>query len=406
MFQLCCLFLRLFFENGVPLPKNRLGVKIVVGKFVQERAFWLAWSQITGVGAILIRRLSEHFGSLGIAWDAKPSELLAVDGFGLQTADAVSIDRRRIDPEKLLHRHEQENPCFWTPADADYPRLLLEIPDPPPVLYYHGTVDLLENQGQVPMIAIVGTRDPSDYGRRWTRKLSAALSQEGFLVVSGLADGIDTEAHTSCLNAGGRTIAVMATGTNVIYPPFNRNLAQRIANQGLLLSEYPAGTQPDRVHFPRRNRIIAGLSRATLVLEAPQKSGALITARLANDYGRDVYVLPGSLDNKRCQGCLDLLYQGAHAILGETHLLELLDTLPRLQSATIQQLSLLETPSPSNLAPDLQQVLQALGNEAIAVDWLVQQTKLPTGAVLSALAQLELLGLVSQLSGGTRYQRS
>jgi DNA processing protein len=372
---------------------------------VQERAFWLAWSQVTGVGAILLRRLSDHFGSLEIAWDAKPSELLAVDGFGLQTADTVAIDRLRIDPEKLLQQHERENPCFWTPADPDYPRLLLEIPDPPPVLYYNGTVDRLENQGHVPAIAIVGTRDPSDYGRRWTRKLSAALAQAGFLVVSGLADGIDTEAHTSCLNAGRRTIAVMATGVDVIYPAFNRNLSQRIINQGLLLSEYPAGTQPDRVNFPRRNRIIAGLSRATLVLEAPQKSGALITARLANDYGRDVYVLPGSLDNKRCLGCLDLLYQGAHAILGEAHLLELLDTLPRLQSDATQ-LSLLETAPPPDLAPDLQQVLQVVGNEAIAIDWLVQQTELPTGAVLSALAQLELLGLVSQLSGGTRYQRS
>jgi len=373
---------------------------------VQERAFWLAWSQVTGVGAILIRRLSEHFGSLKIAWEANPSDLLAVDGFGLQTAEAVAIDRRRIDPEKLLYRHEQKNPCFWTPAEAEYPQLLLEIPDPPPVLYYEGRVDLLENQGHVPAIAIVGTRDPSDYGRRWTRKLSAALAQAGFLVVSGLADGIDTEAHTSCLNAGGRTIAVMATGTDVIYPAFNRNLAQRIAQQGLLLSEYPVGTQPDRVNFPRRNRIIAGLARATLVLEAPQKSGALITARLANDYGRDVYVLPGSLDNQRCRGCLDLLYQGAHAILGEAHLLELLDTLPRLQSSTTHQLSLLETEPPPNLAPELQQVLQVVGHEAIAVDWLVQQTDLPTGAVLSALAQLELLGLVSQLSGGTRYQRS
>ena len=373
---------------------------------MQERAFWLAWSQVAGVGAILIRRLSDRFGSLEKAWEAEPHELLAVDGLGLQTASAIAIDRQRINPEKLLHQHEQENPHFWTPAEAEYPHLLLEIPDPPPVLYYQGVVEPLENRGAIPAIAIVGTRDPSDYGRRWTRKLSVALAQAGFLVVSGLADGIDTEAHASCLNAGGRTIAVMGTGVDVVYPFSNRSLAQRIAKQGLLLSEYPVGTQPDRVNFPRRNRIIAGLSRATLVLEAPQKSGALITARLANDYSRDVYVLPGSLDNKRCRGCLDLLYQGAHAILGEAHLLELLEALPRLASDLPQQLSLLETPPPDDLTPDLQQVLQMMSSEAIAVDVVVQQTKLPTGTVLSALSQLELLGLVCQLSGGTRYQRS
>ncbi|HEY9641107.1 MAG TPA: DNA-processing protein DprA [Coleofasciculaceae cyanobacterium] len=375
---------------------------------MQERAFWLAWSQVAGIGPILIRRLSEHFGTLEQAWEAKPNDLLAVEGFGLQTAETVAIARQQIDPEKLLRQHQQANPNFWTPADADYPRLLLEIPDPPPVLYYQGEVVALENQGKIPAIAIVGTREPSDYGRRWTRKLSAALSQAGFLVVSGLADGIDTEAHTSCLNAGGRTLAVMATGVDVIYPAFNRTLAKRITQQGLLLSEYPAGTQPDRVNFPRRNRIIAGLCRATLVLEAPHKSGALITARLANEYCRDVYVLPGTLDNPRCRGCLDLLYQGAQAILGEAHLLELLDSLPHLQQdAPAQQLSLLSpAPEPISLPPELQQVFQAVDLDPIALDLIVQQTQLATGTVLGALAQLELMGLVSQLSGGTRYQRS
>jgi DNA processing protein len=359
---------------------------------------------VAGIGPILIQRLSEHFGTLEQAWEASSQELVAVGGFGVQIAKAVAIARQPIDPEQLLRQHEQDNPAFWTPADADYPRLLLEIPDPPPVLYYQGDVVALENQGIIPAIAIVGTRQPSDYGRRWTRKLSAALAQAGFLVVSGLANGIDTEAHTSCLNAGGRTLAVMGTGVDVIYPSFNRPLAKRIAKQGLLLSEYPAGTPPDRVNFPRRNRIIAGLCRATLVLEAPQKSGALITARLANEYCRDVYVLPGNLDNENCLGCLDLLYQGAQAILGEVHLLELLDSLPHLQQDP-QQLSLLPLPEPVNLAPELQQVLQAVSLEPIALDQIVQQTQLATGTVLGALSELELMGLVSQLSGGTRYQR-
>jgi DNA processing protein len=362
---------------------------------------------MTGIGPILIRRFNEHFGSLEKAWIASSAELEMVDGVGWQTAKAIAHQRLQIEPDRLLHQHEQANPRFWTPVDEDYPRLLLEIPDFPPVLYCHGVVEPVENQGLVPAIAIVGTREPSDYGRRWTRKLSAALAQAGFLIISGLADGIDTEAHDSCLNAGGRTIAVMGTGVDVIYPYFNRNLAKRIARQGCLLSEYPAGTQADRIHFPRRNRIIAGLCRAILVLEAPQKSGALITARLANDYGRDVYVLPGSLDNPRCQGCLELLYQGAHAILSEDHLLELLGALPQLnRSPAATQLSLLSPEfSPAQLDPELHKVLQAVGAEPMSFDRIVQQADLTTGTVLSALSQLELMGLIAQLPG-MRYQKS
>lgn len=374
---------------------------------VEERAYWVAWSQVAGIGPILLRRLQQHFGTLAAAWTADVMELQGVEGIGGQTAELIARARSRLDPETFLRQHEQDNPYFWTPADADYPHLLLEIPDPPPVLYYHGEVNPQENQGILPSVAIVGTRDPSEYGRRWTRKITVALVRAGFTVVSGLASGVDTEAHQSCLEAKGRTLAVMGTGVDVIYPWANRKLAQRVAQQGLLVSEYPAGTQPDRANFPRRNRIIAGLSRATLVLEAPYKSGALITARLANDYGRDVYALPGSLDNPRSKGCLDLLNHGAQVILGENHLLELLGAMPRLQvlqthSASADQLSLL-SPLPS-LAPDLEQVFKAIPLEPLALDFIVQQTQLTTGAVLSALSQLELMGLITQLPG-MRYQR-
>lgn len=386
----------------------------------EERAFWLAWSQIPGIGSVLIRRLSQHFDGLAAAWDATPTELAAVDGVGPQSIETIARERRKLNPRQLLEQHEQDNPDFWTPADPDYPRLLLEIPDPPAVLYFRGMVDSLENQGVMPAIAIVGTRSPSDYGRRWSRKLSAALVQAGFTIVSGLAEGVDTEAHQSCLMVGGRTIAVLGTGVDVIYPWFNRDLAEQISQQGLLLSEHPAGTQPDRPNFPRRNRIIAGLCRATLIMEAPYKSGALITARLANDYGRDVYVLPGSLDNPRSRGCLGLINQGAHVILGEKELLELLGTLPELNqpkshriashpaasSLHPTQLTLLQEDEPPvlNLEPDLHRVFQAVTLEPTNLDQIVQQTGLPTAMVLSGLSQLELIGLVAHLPG-MRYQR-
>lgn len=376
-----------------------------------ERAYWLAWSQISGIGPILIRRLHHYFGTLATAWKADRAELGAVEGFGVQTIEVVFQERQRIEPEDFLQQHERSNPTFWTPGDADYPQLLLEVPDPPPVLYYKGCVDLLENQGIIPAIAIVGTRQPSDYGRRWTRKLSTTLAQAGYTIVSGLAAGVDTEAHQSCLAARGRTIAVLGTGVDVIYPWKNRDLAQQISQSGLLLSEYPAGTQPEKVNFPRRNRIIAGLSRATLVMEAPSRSGSLITSRLANEYGREVYTLPGSLDNDRARGCLELLNQGANLILGEQELLEALGELPTLQrhparSNATNQLSLLSDTfsPPADLEPTLQTVLQAVSLEPSTLDRIVEQAGLATGTVLSALSQLELMGLVSQLPG-MRYQK-
>lgn len=379
---------------------------------MNDRAFWLAWTKVPGVGPTLLMRLYRYFGCLEAAWQASVKELCEVEGFGPMNAEAAAAGRSPLDPYALLDEHLQTNPNFWTPVDPDYPKLLLEIPDPPPLLYFRGVVEQQENEGTIPAIAIVGTRSPSEYGRKWTARISTALVKAGFSVVSGLAQGIDTVAHVACLQASGRTIAVMGTGTNIVYPLSNRKLAQRIAAEGLLLSEHPAGTQADRAHFPRRNRIIAGLSRAVLVLEAPQQSGALITARVANDYGRDVYALPGSLDNEQSRGCLELLNQGAQMILSEDHLLELLGNLPNLLPRSPgEQLSLLNaatpelTPNPTpNLPPDLQQVLHHVPLEPIAVDIIVQRSGLATAAVLSALAQLELMGLVSQLPG-MRYQQ-
>ena len=369
---------------------------------IEERAYWLAWSQITGIGPVSLRRLQQHFGTLATAWEASPAQLGQVEGFRHQTVELMAAQRSQIHPHQLLQQHERENPNFWTPADsADYPRLLLEISSPPPVLYYRGQVQPQENRGVTTLIGIVGTRNPSEYGRRWTRKISTALTRNGFTIVSGLADGIDTEAHQSCLEAGGRTLAVVGTGVDVVYPPRNQGLYKEILNQGLVVSEYPSGTPPDRTQFPPRNRIIAGLSRAVVVMEAPTRSGALITARFANDFCRDVYVLPGSLDNARSLGCLGLLSKGAQVIESENHLLEMLGAMPKLDpvepSRTVEQLAL------PNLEPELKQVWEALDLD-LPFDLIVQKTGMSTGLVSSALLQLELMGLVSQLPG-MRYQR-
>lgn len=371
---------------------------------VEEQAYWLAWSQVSGVGPSRIMRMFQHFGSLKTAWEASFTELCEVDGLGELTSAAFQTNRAAIDPIALFEEHTQKNPQFWTPADAEYPRLLLEIPDPPPLLYYRGEVDWQENQGLRPAIALVGTRSPTSYGKRWTERLTEVLVKAGFTIVSGLAQGIDTVAHQTCLEFGGRTIGVMGTGVNRIYPLSNRDLARRILTSGLVLSEYPADTPPDRNHFPNRNRIIAGLCRATLVLEAGEKSGALITARMANDYGRDVYALPGSLDYPESAGCLNLINRGAQIILGENHLLDLLGQLPQMDEP-IAQLSLLPPEPPPELPLELQQVFQAVPREASSLDWLVETTGMATANVLSALVQLEIMGLVTQMPG-MRYQRA
>ncbi|MEG4281183.1 DNA-processing protein DprA [Microcoleus sp. MON1_C1] len=381
---------------------------------VEERAYWLAWSQINGIGPILLQRLQQNFNSLAEAWTAKSVDLMRIEGFGKQIIETIVQERTQLNPEEFIEKHLIKNPYFWTPADPDYPRLLLEIPNPPPVLYYRGLVDVKENHGITPTVAMVGTRSPSEYGRRWARKISTALASNGFTVVSGLAAGIDTEAHTGCLEAGGRTFAVVGTGVDIVYPKQNERLCDRILQQGLVISEYPAGTQPNKTNFPRRNRIIAGLSRATIVIEAPHKSGALITAYQANDFCRDVYVLTGRLDDERSFGCLELLSKGAHPILpnsdrmlSEDRLLEMLGAMPKLDRA--EQLSLFP-PNPTvekqgpPLEPELAKVLSAIESGPISFDTIVEAAGLEAGRVSSILLQLELLGLVSQLPG-MRYQR-
>jgi DNA processing protein len=368
-----------------------------------ERACWLAWSQCKGLGPILLKRLHHHFGSLQAAWQADGSQLLEVEGIGLGLGANLVNYRDSVCPEQLLRTTEEQAANFWTPADVEYPPLLFEITDPPPVLYYRGLTELASAIQTMPGVGIVGTRDPSDYGRRWTCRLTQQLVAHDVIIVSGLANGIDRHAHLQALDSGGYTIAVLGTGVDMVYPWANRALQNRIATEGLLLSEHPNGTPPDKIHFPRRNRIIAGLSRAVVVTEAPARSGALITARLANDYGRDVFALPGSLDNPRSRGCLDLIGQGAQMILDEMTLVRELGQLPELDQPTA--VAVAPSTSLPPLSPEMARVLEAISTEPTTLDKIVQQLGTPTGEILSNLVQLELLGVVTQLPG-MRYQRN
>jgi DNA processing protein len=360
-----------------------------------ERAYWLAWSQVRGIGPVSIKRIYQAFGSMSEAWQSSVNDLREIEGIGGQTLDNICEAQRKVEPLSLLAVHEHDNLNFWTPSDREYPQLLWEIADPPPLLYYRGH---LTNWNERNTIAVVGTRNATPYGKRWTKKIVTALASRGFTIISGMAEGIDGEAHRDCLEVGGKTIAAVGTGVDQIYPHKHKELYGKILQSGLVVSEYPHGTAPNKNHFPARNRIIAGLSRVTLVIEAPERSGALITAYQANEYGRDVYALPNSLDVNEARGCLKLLSKGAHAILGVDELLETLGMLPNLDKSaptiTISEL------------PKLQQdVLQAISfSDPVGLDWIVQQTKIPSGEVLGALTYLEILGAIA-LYPGMRYQR-
>jgi DNA processing protein len=361
------------------------------------------------MGAILRKRIYQRFESMELAWDASLDDLLAIDGIGAKLGAAIVAQRPTIDPDRLLDEYFESNPNFITPADPEYPRTLWEIPDPPALLHYQGNLDLLRSSDAATNVALVGTRKASDYGNRWTSRLSRSLSQHGWTIVSGLAAGIDAVAHQSCLDVGGRTIGVLGTGIDIVYPSSNRKLYEQMGKVGLILSEYSAGIPADRAHFPARNRIVAGLCRATIVLEAGLGSGALITARQANDYGRDVHVLAGSLDNPEAAGGLELISQGAAIITSEAGLLAALGTIvpvTQLDLFAVEAVPIVVTkPTPIDLKPELQTIWQiiAASQEPVVLDTIVETTGLPTGNVLSGLLELELMGAIEE-QAGMRYQ--
>ena len=380
----------------------------------REKIYWLAWSKIKGLGPVSVQKIYAHFGSLEQAWFSPFTEYAHIDGIGRKTLSSIQQEKAKINPEQLFRQHEEKNPHFCTPSDSEYPQLLLEIPSSPAVLYYSGNLQLAQTATVNHLIGIVGTRNPTEHGRRWTYKISKCLAENGFVIVSGLADGIDGIAHRGCLDGGGKTIAVLGNGLDRAYPRKNKQLMAEIAEKGLILTEYAQGTVPEKGNFPARNRIVAGLSRAVLVMEAPEKSGALITARYANEFNRDVYTLPNTPDNLQSRGCLGLIHKGAEIIIAEDELLSSLGAIPSFSPPSPQQLSLFSTtitpevtsenqvPPTSqspNLAPPLNLVYQAVKNEATSLDMIVNNSGLSGAEVSAILLQLELEGLVAQLPG-------
>ena len=361
---------------------------------------------VRATGAAAARRLIDAHGDPDAALAAGPDAWRAA---GIAPADWPALTRpdpASLDADLAWLTTPGHHLVGWT--SPDYPALLRRVAAPPLALFVAGDPDLLWH----PQVAVVGSRRPSAGGRGHARQFARALAGHGLAITSGLAEGIDTEAHLGAL-AVGRTVAVIATGTDLAYPASNRALLERIRAEGAVVSEHPPGTPPRQTHFPSRNRIIAGLALGTLVIEAALRSGALITARLAAEAGREVFALPGSIDNPMARGCHRLIRQGAALIEGPD---EILDTLAPVAADLAEALrgrldhapagaaasDPADPPTPRTGGPE-QQVWQALGHDPATADQLAQRTGLTVATLSAMLMAMELDGRVTAEHG--RYAR-
>jgi DNA processing protein len=296
-----------------------------------------------------------------------------------------------------VERLQATESSMMTLGDADYPQALRWIPEPPPVLYIWGTLRPEDSLA----VAVVGSRKPSPYGQLTAQRLSAELAQYGFTVVSGLARGVDSLAHQGALRAGGRTIAVLGSGINVVYPPEHRRLYEAIRAQGAVVSEFPFDTKPDRWNFPRRNRIISGLTLGILVVEASDQSGSLHTARHALEQGREVFAVPGRIDVASSRGTNNLIKRGAKLVEGITDILEELPAAVRLAVGPRGTApgSMEVSPMPMDLTADEARVLGLVSPEETHIEAIIHASQLPAQVVASILVKLELRGVVRQFPG-------
>jgi DNA processing protein len=356
---------------------------------LSEKRYWVGFNLVKGVGAARMRLLLDAFGDAQNAWQA-PAEALRAAGLGQKTLETFLKIRSSLSLDLVWERIQAQGITVLTWEDENYPQRLSEIPQPPPVLYLRG--DLLAEDAWA--VAIVGTRRITSYGRQAAEEMAANLARSGITIVSGLAHGVDTIAHQAALQASGRTLAVLGSGVDRIYPPENRRLADQIIQQGALLSDYAPGTAPDSANFPPRNRIISGLARAVIVVEAGKSSGALITAAFAAEQGREVFALPGGIYAPQSVGTNLLIQQGARPYLNYQDVLEVLN----LAQVSEHREARAVLPADALEA----RLYSVLTNEPLHVDEIRMQTDLPIEKVSATLVMMELKGLVHQV-GGMQY---
>jgi len=355
-----------------------------------ERAYWVGFHHVPFIGPARLNRLLTEFGSLERAWYASRTDLRRC--LEERPVAALLSTRDALDLTAVMAGIERSGARIVVSADDGYPPLLKEIAAPPPVLYYRG--DLLETDRMA--VAIVGTRRMTPYGREMTVKISSELARAGVTIVSGLARGVDGVAHQAALDAGGRTIAVLGSGVNRIYPPEHRNLAQRIAEQGAVMSDYLPETPPDGVNFPPRNRIISGLSMGVVVVEAPDRSGALITVDFAADHGRDVFAVPGPVTASNSSGCNRLIREGARLVRSGDDVLEDLQILRTREAVPVQQTF--------PMTDGERRLLEVMSTIPQHIDDLAVLCECSVAEVAGFLMMLELQGVVRN-AGAQHYAR-
>jgi DNA processing protein len=353
---------------------------------LDPQAYWIGFNLVRGIGAVRLRAILDHFGSLEIAWHA-PVDALSAAGLSQKIIENLIKVRGENLAERAWEYTQRKGIQVLTWDDAEYPQRLKQIDQPPPVIYVRGTLTALDDYS----VAIVGTRRVTGYGRQVTDELASCLARSGITVVSGLARGVDGVAHDSALKAGGRTFAVLGSGVDVLYPPEHRALAERIIQQGALISDYAPATAPDAANFPPRNRIISGLSRAVVIVEAGETSGALITATFAAEQGRDVFAVPGTITAPQSKGTNRLIRDGAIPMLKPEDVLQAL----ALEQAPQQQQARLALPADEIEAG----LLRILADEALHIDEICVLSGLRADQVSAALVMMELKGMVRGMGG-------
>jgi len=356
---------------------------------MSDHIYWHAFNLVNNFGPVRIKRMLNYFGNLKNAWSAKYFDLqrCGLENFVINNFLAK---RKEINPEKEWQKISLDIKII-TISDLEYPKILKEIPSAPFIIYLKGNAEILNN----PAIAIVGSRNMTEYGTRVCQDLAQQLSSLGFVIVSGLAEGIDTVAHQACLENNGRTIAVLGSGINedCIFPAHNKKLVEKIiSSQGAIISEYAPSIKAQRQFFPARNRIIAGLSLGTVIIEAREKSGALITAYQALEQNREVFAVPGSIYNSRSSGCHKLIQKGAKLVQNIQDIIEELPinlTMP-CDVGTCHGMSL------PNISPDEQKILRLFSSEPLHIDKIIKSCRLSKSCLLANLTSLELKGIIQK----------
>lgn len=354
----------------------------------------LQLNHVPGIGPRILSLLLARFGSAEAVFEASGRELLGIQGVGPKLSAAITASRQFDEARDEWRRCGEQDVTLLFRSQPEYPEPLGQIPDPPTVLYVQGTIEPADGVA----VGIVGSRHCTAYGRQQAHRLAAGLARAGVTVVSGLARGIDAAAHQGALEANGRTLAVLATGLLKMYPPEHVDLATSIHGQGAVLTESPLDRSPLPGLFPQRNRIISGLSRGVIIVEAGRRSGALHTARHAMEQGREVFAVPGRIDSRASEGCHDLLRDGATLVRGVDDVLEALGPLSEPVASADGKLVL--SPRELGLNPQEQAILQLIGVEPTPIDQVLATTDLDSSRALATITVLEMKRLVQRHPGG------